>query len=256
MIEYIFVGILATGLILMYTVINHPALFGKIFSKIPSRNFKRNRYEIYMECFRENKRGNITSNIIVQVLPWLGVLALVYILSSQYFVFATVLSGSMEPTFKKGDMVLMQEFDLNVKVGDIVMFPMYGFKEPITHRVVGITGRGYIITKGDANALTDSTGFPPERIIGKAVLIGNTPIVLKGIGYYTRPQNIGEMRVLTKLPATFVGAEFFEQFRALQPLILFFGTIFYFFILIESRMEHDIRSKRMNGRNNGGTRSR
>jgi signal peptidase len=253
MLEYIFTGLLATGLILVYILINHRSMADRLFLKIPVRDGKRNRIKLYMERFREQKESSMSRNIIIQILPWLCVLALVFILSSHYVVLATVLSGSMVPTFQKGDLVLMQSLDLKAKVGDIIMFPMYGFKEPITHRVVAITGEGDIITKGDANPATDSGGFPPDRIMGKAVLIGDNPVVLKGFGYYIRPQNIGEQKYLTELPPIFVFAQAFEQFQTLQPLFIFFATIFYFFILMETRMENNRRfnNHRGTGKNKG-----
>jgi signal peptidase I len=143
----------------------------------------------------------------------------------------------MVPTFEKGDLVLMQTFDLDVKVGDIIMFPMYNIKEPITHRIVAIDEKGNIVTKGDANPYVDGSAFQAERVIGKAVIMGNKPVILKGLGYAIRPENIGEVTVLAKLPKTFVMAQAFSQFRAIQPLIIFFGTIFYFLLLLESRMD-------------------
>ncbi|VVB86246.1 Peptidase S24-like protein [uncultured archaeon] len=250
MLEYIFTGILAAILVLLYIFINHQNMAGRLLSKIPSRNDKKSRLKLYMERFSEQKESNMSRNIIVQALPWLCVLTLVFILGNHYFVFATVLSGSMEPTFKKGDLVLMQSLDLKAKVGDIVMFPMWGFKEPILHRVVSITGDGSIITRGDANSATDSSGFPPDRIIGKAVLISDKPIVLKGFGYSIRPQNIGEQQILTKLPSSFVLAEAFQQFQVLQPLFIVFATIFYFFLLMENRTGSNRRlsKNRGNGR--------
>lgn len=234
MMEYIFIFLFGFIILLSYIFINKPSIISRVFLRNKVDYSKRRK--IYLEQFREQKQSRMDRNIIIQALPWLGVLALVFILGNQYFVLATVLSGSMVPTFEKGDLVLMQTFDLDINVGDIVMFPMYGIKEPITHRIVAKDEKGNIITKGDANKNTDGSGFPPERVAGKAVLIGNKPIVLKGLGYAIRPENIGEVTVLAKLPKTFVMAQAFSQFRTVQPLIIFFGTIFYFFLLLESRM--------------------
>ncbi len=242
MLEFMVIGILAAGLILLYVLINRQDLAGRLLIRRP-RNDKKKRCRFYLERFGEQKESNLNRNIIVQALPWLGVLALVFILGNQYFVFATVLSGSMEPTLKKGDLVLAQTFDKEVKVGDVVMFAAKDFKEPVTHRVVGITAEGNIITKGDANTAVDTvTGTQPKLIVGKVVTIGNSYIILKGWGYYIRPENIGEQQSLTKLPGIFVAAKAFEQFRDLQPLIIFFATIFYFFVLIESHTERKRRT--------------
>jgi signal peptidase len=253
MFEYIVTGAIAVLLLLYYILSNKPGIVSRIFALGMRRDvIKRN--HVYMERFREHKQSRMSRNIIIQSLPWLCVLAVVFILGNQYFVFAAVISGSMEPTFSKGDLVLMQTFYREPKLGDIVMFPMYGIKEPITHRVVDITEKGDIVTKGDANPSTDGLGFPPERVGGKAVLIGNIPIVLKGLGYSIRPENIGEFTVLDRLPKSFIAAQAFNQFRSVQPLIIFFATIFYFFILIETRIGEKRRFG--NGRSKNGDRNR
>lgn len=249
MFEYIFTGILAAILIILYCLVNSKTITGKIVNVFTARNALKGMSRHYMERFREHRQTRLSRNILIQAFPWFCVLALVYILSNQYFIFGTVLTGSMVPTFDPGDMVLMQTFDKKVKVGEIAMFPMYGFREPVTHRVVEINEYGNIITKGDANPTIDNNGFPPERIVGKAVVIGGQPIVLKGFGYYVRPENIGKLQVMNKLPTNFVIARAFQQFQAVQPLIIFFATVFYFFILIESRMEY---SRRFNKGKNGG----
>lgn len=235
MLQYLILGLISFTLILSFILINKPVILYRIFQVVPKRDDNGVRKNLYMERFHEHKKSEVSRNLFVQVLPWLSVLGLLFILGKQYFVLATVLSGSMVPTFQTGDLVLMQTFDRDVKVGDIVMFPMYGFKEPITHRVINIKGDNFL-TKGDANPYPDGYS-PKERIAAKAVIIGNSPILLKGLGYSLRPEKIGPFKVLSKLPSSFLAAQVFDQFRAVQPLIIFFGTIFYFFILIETRME-------------------
>ena len=64
---------------------------------------------------------------------------------------AVVLSGSMEPEFSKGDLIVVKEtkdFGLN----DIVVFE--SGNSLVVHRVVGIGGEE-IVTKGDANNVAD-----------------------------------------------------------------------------------------------------
>ncbi|MFC4243327.1 signal peptidase I [Gryllotalpicola reticulitermitis] len=80
-----------------------------------------------------------------------------------------VLTGSMEPTFKPGDLVISKQVDpQNLEIGDIVTFqPHSGDPEVITHRVVGIgvTSHGKvdrIITKGDANNVADAPEVPGQ----------------------------------------------------------------------------------------------
>jgi len=202
-----------------------------------------------MENFREFKGSKMSGSMLIQMMPLFGVMALFLILSNQYFFLGGVISGSMEPTFSKGDMLLLQRIDKNVKIGDIVMFRQYGIKEPITHRAIKITEDGNIITKGDANNFLDNPrGISPERIGAKAVLIFGKPILLKEIGYYLKPESIGGFEVLSRLPNNIVLSRTFDQFRIVSPMILFFCTIFYFFVLIETKLNFDRKFKRTKGK--------
>lgn len=47
-----------------------------------------------------------------------------------------VLSGSMEPAFGRGDIVLLWDRSDAVEVGDIAVFDITGREVPIVHRVV------------------------------------------------------------------------------------------------------------------------
>ena len=74
-----------------------------------------------------------------------------------------VVSGSMEPEFYRGDIVVVekanlfglgiQEFDPNdVQVGDIVVYNAEWVDEAVIHRVINITeinGSTYFVIKGD-----------------------------------------------------------------------------------------------------------
>lgn len=84
----------------------------------------------------------------------------------------TVLTGSMEPTYSPGDMVVsapQERYD----VGDVVTFqPVSGDPTLITHRVVAIRlggpeGTRYV-TRGDANG-TDDDPIKPEQIMGEVI---------------------------------------------------------------------------------------
>lgn len=78
----------------------------------------------------------------------------------------TVLSGSMEPAFYPGDMVITQHKDkADIKVNDIVT---YRDNEGliITHRIIEETSEGYT-TKGDNNNVNDADILKKENIIGE-----------------------------------------------------------------------------------------
>ena len=87
----------------------------------------------------------------------------------------TVLSGSMEPTFAPGDVVVVKgiaESDVctDIAVGDIVSyFPKPNDSMLITHRVIGKTigtfedgTRCRLITQGDANSTIDEAVSPAQ----------------------------------------------------------------------------------------------
>lgn len=76
---------------------------------------------------------------------------------------ATVESGSMSPTFNKGDAVIVVPKD-EYNVGDIVA---YRDGSSITsHRIIEKNLNGTFITKGDANDSQDSDPLREEYIIG------------------------------------------------------------------------------------------
>lgn len=74
-----------------------------------------------------------------------------------------VMSGSMDPTIKKGDWIVQHKASPeDLKLGSIVTYtnhPEMGH-EFITHRIVGVVG-DEAFTKGDANPVAD-----PEPITG------------------------------------------------------------------------------------------
>ena len=101
-----------------------------------------------------------------------------------------VLSGSMEPYFNPGDIVLIEPINASgVNVGDVVAFhpPWAKGREAsetlYTHRVVGITRNStglYFVTKGDNNDEIDFQPVPAQNVVGKAIF------VLPYLGYLTR----------------------------------------------------------------------
>lgn len=81
---------------------------------------------------------------------------------------ANVLSGSMEPAFSKGTLLIIKETD-QVKIGDVVVYQQEN--SLIVHRVVDIQ-ENQITTKGDANNTPDPM-FDRSQI--KGVVIGKIP---------------------------------------------------------------------------------
>ena len=91
---------------------------------------------------------------------------------------ANVLSGSMEPTFSKGTLLIVKDTK-DVKQGDIVVYQSEN--ELIVHRIKMIKDNE-VITQGDANNVADPP-FVKAQIKGKVVLwipiLGSIAAMLK-----------------------------------------------------------------------------
>lgn len=92
-----------------------------------------------------------------------------------------VVSGSMAPTMKIGDVVIIKTIPgEEARIGDIIMFPLNNMK--VTHRVVKVQeqeGKKKFVTKGDANREEDQSPVALQAVKGKVVL------VIPKVGYPT-----------------------------------------------------------------------
>lgn len=80
-----------------------------------------------------------------------------------------VLSGSMEPTFDAGDMILLEPANdpENLQKDDVIAYLVGG--KVTTHRIVQVTeleGKKMYITKGDYNNIEDRIPVEPSQIQG------------------------------------------------------------------------------------------
>ncbi|CAJ1975458.1 unnamed protein product [Sphenostylis stenocarpa] len=92
-----------------------------------------------------------------------------------------VISGSMEPGFRRGDILFLHMGKNPIRAGDIVVYNIDGKDIPIVHRVIEVrerqnTEETYILTKGDNNPLDDRVMYNPgqkwlqnHHIMGRAV---------------------------------------------------------------------------------------
>lgn len=76
---------------------------------------------------------------------------------------AIVLTGSMEPTIKAGDLIIFKK-QAEYSVGDIITFGLRG--TCVTHRIIDKTESGFI-TQGDANNTPDLSTVPSDEILGE-----------------------------------------------------------------------------------------
>ena len=79
--------------------------------------------------------------------------------------FAEVLSDSMAPTYKTGDILVVVRDD-EYEIGDVVAFQDNNMV--VAHRIIGENENGTFITKGDwVENSVDPTSLKPEYIFGK-----------------------------------------------------------------------------------------
>lgn len=124
----------------------------------------------------------ITINVVKKIifLPLFGLLILVTLLMisqkiplggySSY----VVLSGSMNPSFNAGDMIVTKKISaISIKEKDVATFvdPFVAGKI-ITHRIIKIEEKNkqnFITTQGDANNTPDKWSIPAAAVIGIVV---------------------------------------------------------------------------------------
>ncbi|MCI9259110.1 MULTISPECIES: signal peptidase I [Romboutsia] len=121
----------------------------------------------------EKKKINISKilNIVAPILFVILALNIMTTKSDKIFEIIgyrsyTVLSGSMEPRFYPGDIVITKHKNkTDIKVNDIVTY-RDNDGVIITHRIIEETPEGYI-TKGDNNNVEDAEVLTKENIIGE-----------------------------------------------------------------------------------------
>ena len=106
-----------------------------------------------------------------------------------------VVSGSMEPAFYRGDIVLVQKADFfgvhefnpdDVQVGDVVVYDAKWFDQPVIHRIIRIAeinGTTMYVIKGDNNDSPDPYYVTSDKIKEKVVTFGDNLVVIPKIGY-------------------------------------------------------------------------
>ena len=112
------------------------------------------------------KVWNIVSTILVTLLVACSIFLMgARLLGYQIF---NVISGSMEPTYKVGDLIYVKEVDVDgIQVGDPITFVLNEDLVVATHRVVEIDRENqHFYTKGDANETIDASPVHFNNVIG------------------------------------------------------------------------------------------
>ncbi|PFH36108.1 signal peptidase [Besnoitia besnoiti] len=101
-----------------------------------------------------------------------------------------VLSGSMEPALKRGDILFLVDRGPDIKVGDIVVFKVDGREIPIVHRVLSLhetqSGDMNMLTKGDNNSVDDRGLYAEKQVwLNRTNVMGETVTFLPYAGLVT-----------------------------------------------------------------------
>ncbi len=126
----------------------------------------------------------------MRVLFKVGVIVVIFLIFAGLFLYirqnyliSYIKSSSMEPTYYRGDIVIVRKVSsLEINVGDVIVFVEPGGSDLILHRVAAIKedgGKRYFLTKGDnpkTNPMVDRwTWVPEDNVIG--VLVACVPYV-------------------------------------------------------------------------------
>lgn len=157
-----------------------------------SRKHNRDKKKHKQETSDDHSTGYVAKEIASYAL----IIIVAVLLSSHLSV---VVSGSMEPTFYRGDIVAtenvhtyygVQEFNpkTDIQVGDVVVYTAEWYPEPVIHRVIGIediNGSEYYLIKGDNNEVADPYYVRPDQIRAKVITVNNNLLIIPKLGYIT-----------------------------------------------------------------------
>lgn len=135
---------------------------------------------------REKVLWKKITSIIKRAAPWIAVAVLIAFLAGLLPVAPSViLTGSMEPGIKPGDLVLIDKTARgSLREGDIIQFKRGNYT--VVHRIEKITreedNQTAYITKGDANNAPDTEAVLEDDVIGRYLFhipkIGYVPMWL------------------------------------------------------------------------------
>lgn len=108
--------------------------------------------------------------LIIFFITLLATGTIASILLKTPFPFLVVMSSSMQPTLKPGDLLVVEGSDSRTpKVGEIVVFKSERFSGLVIHRVIKVErcdGQTRVFTKGDALTDADEGFLTPNEVLG------------------------------------------------------------------------------------------
>ena len=122
-----------------------------------------------------------------------AIILIIVLIAAQHM--DVVVSGSMEPAFYRGDIVVVQKADFiginefdpeNVQIGDVVVYDAQWFDQPVIHRIIdikNINGTTMYKIKGDNNNAPDPYYVTSSQIKEKVVTWGDNLVVIPKVGY-------------------------------------------------------------------------
>ena len=122
-----------------------------------------------------------------------AIILIIVLIAAQHL--NVVVSGSMEPAFYRGDIVMVEKANFfgidefnpeEVQVGDVVVYDAAWYDQPVIHRIINITdinGTTMYVIKGDNNNATDPYYVKADQIRDRVVTIGDNLVVIPKIGY-------------------------------------------------------------------------
>lgn len=122
-----------------------------------------------------------------------AIILIIVLIAAQHL--NVVVSGSMEPAFYRGDIVVVEKADFlgihefdpkDVQIGDVVVYDAAWFDQPVIHRIINIVdvnGSTMYVIKGDNNDKPDPYYVRADQITEKVVTLGDSLAVIPKIGY-------------------------------------------------------------------------
>ncbi|MDR7238542.1 signal peptidase I SipW [Neobacillus drentensis] len=174
------------------------------------------------------KVWKITSNLITGILFLLLIFMIFVVVSSKAsggepsflgYQLKTVLSGSMEPTFKTGSIIAVKPLQkpINLNKGDVITF-MIAEDQLATHRIVDVIKNENQVmykTKGDNNDTADR-----DPVIAQNVVAKYTGFTIPFLGYlidFAKSKN-GSALLLVLPGLLLIGYSGFTIYRALKEI--------------------------------------